>query len=215
MKDCIFIDLYNYDKDYLIGYNWFYDFCKKKKVDMYFYYLIDKQSGEMFFIGIVVDKFISEKVYIEIVKFFGGVYKDQVFFFIIVLIKNGDVFLIVDYVLDIIYSYCYYKLVFIVVQIFLVYVLDLLVIVVCELYIDLYLYFRIILMYYNFFVFMFFMVDVFEFVLNRYIGKIVEWKMYDYNYFFDIERFVLIMIFQFVDRENYGISMFIVERFIE
>ncbi|UVP20102.1 6-bladed beta-propeller [Bacteroides fragilis] len=31
MKDCTFIDLYNYDKDYLIGYNRFYDFRKKKK----------------------------------------------------------------------------------------------------------------------------------------------------------------------------------------
>ena len=89
MKDCTFIDLYNYDKDYLIGYNRFYDFRKKKKVDTHPYYLIDKQSGEMSSIGIVVDKPISEKVHTEIVKFPGGAYKDQVLFLITALIKNG------------------------------------------------------------------------------------------------------------------------------
>lgn len=30
MKDCTFIDLYNYDKDYLIGYNRFMTFVKRK-----------------------------------------------------------------------------------------------------------------------------------------------------------------------------------------
>ena len=44
MKDCTFIDLYNYDKDYLIGYNRFYDFRKKKRWNTHPYYLIDKQE---------------------------------------------------------------------------------------------------------------------------------------------------------------------------
>ncbi|MCE9273552.1 6-bladed beta-propeller [Bacteroides fragilis] len=215
MKDCTFIDLYNYDKDYLIGYNRFYDFRKKKKVDTHPYYLIDKQSGEMSSIGIVVDKPISEKVHTEIVKFPGGAYKDQVLFLITALIKNGDAFLIADYALDTIYSYRHHKLVPIAVQTPSVYASDPPVIVACELYTDSYLHFRIIPMYYNPSAPMSPMADAPELVLNRHTGKIAEWKMYDYNYSSDIERPVPTMILQSADRENYGISMFTAERLIE
>ena len=46
MKDCTFIDLYNYDKDYLIGYNRFYDFRKKKKVELQYMILGESDTAQ-------------------------------------------------------------------------------------------------------------------------------------------------------------------------
>lgn len=73
--------LFDYDTEFLIGYNGSYDYDTQKGENKKPYCLINKQTGQQFSIGFMVGKHISPRVHEEMISLSeGGAYAERVNF---------------------------------------------------------------------------------------------------------------------------------------
>ena len=137
----VFMNLFDYDKQYLIGYNSFHDYRNWKNLleDKYPYHLINKKSGENKRLDIAVENKVS-KTFRKGIDSNGTSLESMQF--ICPLLANDKNFLIADFGLDTLYQYKENKITPIAIQYPLVHDNDEPIIIAPAIYTDNYLFFR-------------------------------------------------------------------------
>lgn len=209
--------LYDYDRDYLIGYNNFYTYETKRCEDEHPFYLISKKDGTKTPLNLNIQKRISDVLATELIDLGGGqCYVDQPSLPIFPLLKNGSDYLIAEYALDTLYSFTDGRLIPIAKQTPSVFSTEPPVIVAPNLFTDSYLQFRIIPIYYD-------VSNSFKpfdeapvLIWNRHTDQIEKWEIYKTDYGTDkVYNELPDTWIEYPYDRNTGISFYSAEHIIE
>lgn len=197
--------LFNYDKEYLIGYCGSYVYDTQTGENKKPYCLINKQTGKQYTIDFTARKHISPRVHEEMIPLPGvGAYAERVHFPMTPLIKNGSEFLIADFASDTLFCFVGRKLTPIAAQTPTVYVTDFPLVIAPMLLTDQYFSFKVISMRFDPSDPMKYYHKALQLVWDRRTGEIERWKVYDPNLSSDLK--VPSTFLQSFDGSNYGIS---------
>ncbi|WP_106831610.1 6-bladed beta-propeller [Parabacteroides pacaensis] len=174
--------LLNYNKDYLIGCDVFYDFKTQKPVHEHPFVLISKKDGTMHPAKMKIKNRITRTLAAQRIKLGPGTtYLHRASLPIQSVLQNGDEFLIADFTLDTIYSLKSGKMTPIAVQYPSVRSKNPPVIIAPEIYTDSFIYFKVISMHYDENNEYKPYDEATELVWNRRTNKIEKWQLYNLN----------------------------------
>lgn len=177
-----FTNLFDYNKDFLIGYNGFFGFDAKEGDNKNCYWLIDKKNGSLHSIDLITKRHISPRIYEEDITFSGGGYLAGFTLPTIPIVKNGSEILIANYASDTLYHFVDNVLSPIAIRIPSVFSSDPPVIISPILFTDSYLGFKVVSTKYDPAYPMKYYEEAPDLIWNRHTNEIQQWRMYDSNF---------------------------------